>query len=775
MEIRDSKDILEDIKELVNSKGYIYALCLIIMEDFHFDVEQMHEINYWNRLNKNEISLLLGFLIQNSISLEKPDSPFDLIDLKKKTNSLMEELHHSTNKSMYEKFRNLVETLPSENKPSKLEFFGGENSFIEPIFYSGDGIYDFQYLEYLERKYKYDEEWLIKNRNFRFNEVIAIASRIKQLHQEKIKKVFFFGLKENKDKIIRKIKKNRFITKSSQNKSIDKYLSMMEFYQFRELFETEKHIENGFSKEEVVEKGWNSFYNGLLNLFCISLDDFSEQINISDFLTNFSISVNSKGLNNHFKNIGDFNLFTAKPIIQFDSKRYFIPIVFSVFEAVYESPYYWMLEDKIYHDKLSHNRGIVGEVITYELLERVFGAKRVFKSIRIESKKGHDDTDIDVLCVLGSKALCVQVKSKKLTQLSRKGNFEQLQKDFKAAVQDAFKQGLICRERILEKSATFYDSTGSRIELSEEIDEVYILGITTENYPTLTHQTSILLEKNDNSPHPLFLTIFDLELVLFYLYNPYDFLYYVRQRIQLMEYFNANEEIHYLGYHLTNKLWRDAKADFIQIDTSLGQLIDRNYYPLKLGIETSPKGDRIKSRWQNKDFEVLCKQLDDLDTPKVTDVIFHLLDWSEQSRDNLINQIKKAKALTINDNSWHNFSIMAGPERSTFGLTYISWENYNSDELMKRLLWLSRGRKYKSKADYWIGIGCLKNSPRFVDGLVFSNEKWCYDELLEEEIKDMFDGENKGTPIKFSKKTGRNEQCPCGSRKKYKYCCGRSS
>ncbi|MGN6603440.1 MAG: SEC-C metal-binding domain-containing protein [Ginsengibacter sp.] len=775
MAIRDSKDILDDIKELVNSKGYIYALCLIIMEDFHFNVEQMHEINYWNRLNKNEISLLLGFLIQNSISLEKPNSPFDLIDLKKNTNSLMEELHRSLNKSMYERFRNLIETIPSANQPSKLEFFGGEKSFIEPIFYSGDGIYDFQYLEYLERKYKYDEEWLRENRNFRFNETIEITLRIKQLHQEKIKKVSFLGLKDDKQKIIKEIKKDKSISKNSQSKNIDEYFSLMEFYQFRELFETEKHIENGFTKEEILERGWNSFYKGLLDLFCISPDDFNEEINISSFLTNFSIPANSKGLNIQFKNIGDFNLFTAKPIIQLDSKRYFVPIIFSVFEAVYEGPYYWMLEDKKYHDKLAHNRGKVGEVIVYELLEKVFGAKRVFKSIRIESRKGHDDTDIDILCLLGSKALCVQVKSKKLTQLSRKGNFEQLQKDFKGAVQDAYKQGVICRERIIEKSATFYDSTGNTIELSEEIDEVYILGVTTENYPALAHQTSILLDKNNNSPHPLFLTIFDLELVLFYLDNPYDFLYYVRQRIELMEYFHANEEIHYLGYHLTNKLWRDTKADFIQIDTSLGQLIDRNYYPFKLGIETSSTGDRIRSRWKNEDFEILCKQLDDLNTPKVTDVIFHLLDWSEQSRDNLINHIKKVKALTDDDNSSHNFSLMAGPERSTFGLTYISWGNYNSEELMKRLLIHSRARKYKSKADYWIGIGCLKNSPRFVDGIVFNDTKWSYNELLEDEIKDMFEGKNKGTRIKLGKKIGRNEPCLCGSRKKYKHCCGRLS
>lgn len=773
MEIRDAKDIIADLKELVISRGYIYSLCLIIMEDFHFEIEKMHEVNNWDRLNKNEVSLILGLLIQNPISLDKPDSPFDLLELKKRTYTLMEELHRSTNKPMIDKFKNLLANKNSENQLSKKEFFGGENSFIEPIFYAGDGIYDFQYLEYLGRKYKYDESWLKEKRKFNFNEIIEITSKLKLLHQEKISRVSFLGLKENKSQLIKELKKDKLIPKKDRKRNLDEFLSMMELYQFHELFDTDSHIKNGLTNEEIYESGWSSFYEGLLDLLCISPDEFDAHLNISNFLENFSISTDHNGLNAQFNNIGDFNLFTSKPIIKLDNNRYFIPITFSVFEAVYESPYYWMLDDKKYHTKLSDHRGKVGEEITFELLKNVFGSSRVFKSVRIESKKGHDDTDIDVLCILGSKALCVQVKSKKLTQLSRKGNFEQLQKDFKGAVQDAYNQGKICRERILENSATFYNSDGIKIKLSEDIEEVYLLGVTTENYPTLTHQTAILLDKEGSSPHPLFLTIFDLELVLFYLNNPYDFLYYIRQRIKLMDYFIADEEIHFLAYHLINKLWKDSKANFIQIDTSLGQLIDRNYYPFKLGIETSSKNDRIQNRWKNEDFNTLCNQLSSLTSPKVTDIIFHLLDWSEQSRDNLINQIKRTKAQTEIDSSWHNFSMLAGPERSSFGLTFISWENNNSEELMRILLKLSRGRKYKSRADHWIGIGCLKDSKRFVDGFVFNDQKWVYDELMEEEIEGMFEGKNKGTSIKFGKKIGRNEPCPCCSGKKYKHCCSK--
>lgn len=770
MDLRKSPQVLDDIKTLVKEDGFIYALCLIIVEDFHYNVEEMHQVDNRARLNKNEISLLLGFLIQNEFSLNKPDSPFDLIDLKKRTRKLMEELHWSTMIPSIEKFKPLIEN-PGQ-KPSKEEFFGGENMFIEPIFYAGDGIYDFQYLEYLEKKYKYDESWLKDNANFFFDEVIQIAFKIKLIHQKKFEKVNFLSLNEKKEEIIESIKKDKSIPNKKWKRDLDKLLAMLEFYQFYELFDSEKHFEEKLLKEDISEKGWNSFYNGLINLFVIEKSDFEEE-NISSFLENFSIPSFSKERNSQFKNIGDFNLFSAKPIIPLEGGKYFVPIAFSVFEAVYESPYYWLSADNDYCTKLAENRGKVGEEITFDLLQNIFGLGRTYKSVKIESKKGYTATDIDVLCILGSKALCVQVKSKKLTQLSRKGSFEHLKKDFKGAVQNAYEQGLVSKERILEKKATFYNKNGDKIELSEDIEDVYLLVITTENYPTLTHQSFTLLDKKSSNPHPLILTVFDLELIGHYLPNPYDFLYYVRQRIDLMEYYRADEEMYFLGYHLINKLWRNPNYDGVMIDSEFGQLIDRNYYPLKLGIHTSSKTDKIGNRWKNQGFEKLCQEIDDLNSAKSTDIIFHLLDWSQESRENLIKTINVTKSKTLKDSEQHNFSILSGPVRSTFGLTYISFHNDDLNHLSRRLLTLCKGRKYKSKADYWIGIGSLKTSGRIVDALVFSEEKWKYNQTLEEKIKLMFEGENKGREVKLGRKIGRNEYCPCGSGKKYKKCCGR--
>src|SRR5208282_5071381 len=106
---------------------------------------------------------------------------------------------------------------------------------------------------------------------------------------------------------------------------------------------------------------------------------------------------------------------------------------------------------------------------------------------------------------------------------------------------------------------------GQEIRLSERIDDVYIMAVTTETYPALTHQAHIFLEKPEGNPNPIVLSVFDLELVGYYLPDPFDFLYYIRQRIRLMDTVSAAEEMTYLGYHLRSKLWKAPGEDFLSL------------------------------------------------------------------------------------------------------------------------------------------------------------------------------------------------------------------
>jgi len=771
--LRSISSVLSDIKRLIKEKGYIYALCMILFEDFRVALEKLHEIDYQARLSTKEASLLVGFLIQNKVDFSLPERWQAVADLKKKTYELMEELHNSFHNAFLDKLEENIEVPVKEEsyRQAKKDFFGTGNMLIESIFYSGDGVYDFQYLDFLEDKYKLDRDWLLKNKGFDTSQVKTFVIQVKDILQEKSKKVRHYSLKENKPTYLKKVKKQDPI--ADAEKVVDEALSWLEFYQYVELFKEHLDSEDTLSKEELRDKSWESFYRELIELFVIRKTDFDDEISAEHLLNTFSLSY-EPGLNANFQAIGDFNLINAKPIIKLDEERYFVPIGYLLSEAVYETPFYWMQDDENYSDKAGKNRGLTGENLAYNLLQNIFGKQRTFGSVKISSKKGQDDTDIDVLCILGSKALCVQVKSKKLTLLSRTGNDKQLQEDFQGAAQDAYNQCLISRKRILEGQSRFFDKNHNEITLSEEIDDVYLIAITTENYPSLTHQADVMLEKDESDPYPLIATVFDLELIIQYLPDPYDFLYYIKQRTSLMEYFKAGEEIIFLGYHLDQKLWKQPRSDLLMILPDFGQLIDRNYYPQKAGVEVSDEGDAIKNKWKNEDFDKLCSQIKLLNAAKTTDIIFHLLDWSGEGRKNLVEVMAKTKRKTLKDGKSHDFSMPPDEAyKPRLGASYYSLNADNIAELQNRLLSLCEARKYRSKGDLWIGFGSLMSSSNIIDAVVFNDQAWKYDAELEKFSKALLDKQRHGRQIRLGEKVGRNGKCPCGSSRKYKFCCGK--
>lgn len=56
--MRKTETVIKDLKSLINSKGYIYALCMILFEDFHINPEKIQEIDHRKRISTEEASLL---------------------------------------------------------------------------------------------------------------------------------------------------------------------------------------------------------------------------------------------------------------------------------------------------------------------------------------------------------------------------------------------------------------------------------------------------------------------------------------------------------------------------------------------------------------------------------------------------------------------------------------------------------------------------------------------------------------------------------------------
>lgn len=411
------------------------------------------------------------------------------------------------------------------NNPSEniFDFFNNGLMFKEAMFYSGTGAYDYQYTKWVTEKYKYDADWLLKSKSINLDKLPDFYHSLKMLQQAKLNKLKFESEETFRDKLL-------------------------------DVFT--------LSKDEIVAK--DKDFAGILENFILDL---------------------KQPQNQNFKDVGDFNILAEKPIIELTKGNYFIPMPYDLSEAIYDSPFYWMNSDENYRSKAQFNRGEIAEEITYKIIEKIFGTNNTLQNLIIKKSKSTMVTDIDILAIKDDKAIIFQVKSKKLTALSKKGNIDAIQSDFKKAVKDAYEQGLTAEECL--KSSNDYQfvlKSEPDFKFDFDINKSLVVTIVLDDYPAITHQTHILLGK-EYKEFPVALNIFDLEIVAKYLNTSEKFIDYIERRVKFSQYYKADNELGFLGFHLKKGLQKFPDSDIIALDESWAQFFDEDYYGEISGVK----------------------------------------------------------------------------------------------------------------------------------------------------------------------------------------------
>ncbi len=582
---------------------------------------------------------------------------------------------------------------------------------VEPIFYGEDGAYDFQYLEMAKRRYRKDEPWIQHHLGTNWRSILEIAGQLKRLAQVRL---------------------GRLHTAPTFQEMSLQCLAIF-----------------SFNPEDVK--------------------DVSQEA-VGSFLDAFSLAPGNA--NEGFRAVGAYNAVHSHPVIRLDGDRYFLPIFFNLAKSIYESPYYWMLGDSKYKETGLSNRGDATEEIAFELLTRVFGEENVRRGVKIRNRT-QDVTDIDVLAFAGNKAVIVQAKSKKLTMASRGGDGESLKGDFQEAVQDAYEQALLSRKAVLEAGNSLTAGEERPFPLKETIDEAYLICLTGDHYPAVTTQVVSYLQKGGDDPYPLAMSIFDLDIVTSYLEDPFDLLYYMRQRSAHAAHFRSDSEMALLAFHLRNKLYATDEADLIYIDQGMAGLIDANFPVVKGHYPKTKAAGRLFHQWRNEEFERFVRQVKIIDQSGMTDALFFLFDLAGPGADNLIGIIQRAKRATRLDGELHDATIPF-PHHAR-GITFVSYPQTSSHVEEQRyhdhFRGLAMARKYKSRANEWLAIASRSDDHGPFNLLWYSKESWQPDSDLDYLAKVLL---KPGRAIHANgRKLGRNDQCACGSGLKFKRCHGR--
>jgi SEC-C motif family protein len=737
------KEIFNLLSDLCAKPGFIHALVDMHFSDNYFKADEKnnftvsqvakHEADR-SKLNRNEVNTLLALVIKNNkkFIMDKLPNEDVLIEYKIQAYRLLEQFHNILTEGSR---NNFIESLSSvklnEIKSIEKDIFINKDFLREAIFYSGDGVYDFQYQWLGFYKYRHDNNWISENKGFSVDWLnprlpISFFNIIFHLHHQKTDK-------------LKPISINDFI----------------------------------YSKYEIINFITELFGDDAGRCFPVDV--------MLNFMTSFSIDDNLMTRFEKFNEFDDFNPIVAFPFIKLGDEKYFLLDIYTLAQAFYETPFFWFLEDKEYKNTASDNRGQFTEEFTYQILCHAFGKENVWinvdlypKSNQIQSQKDKAG-EIDILVNIQGTALVFQAKSKKLTLDARKGNISKINSDFASSIQAAYNQSFECSRILLSNN---YIAKIDGIEIAiPEVNYCIPICVLSEHFPALTAQIRWFLKENTDLciAQALVLDVFLLQLMQVTLKTPLEFLHFIFSLSKVRKNFLSNTQIDLLSQHLIRNILCSNEADMYMLDNGVSAQLDLYLTQEFRGIKFNKNDMELPSCWlkyQNTYWYKLFEFCSSLDTSDKVSFGLELMRFSEEDIESYNNLINKINSNFILDRS-RKFSDFHISFNTNFGITVYVYQDVIVDKIFKnQVVEHAKLSKYRAKADLWAGL--IVSTTGSVKYIKVVNNKWEFNNELQTKIQKLVSKSKPKILVNkkiIARKIGRNDPCPCNSGKKYKKCC----
>ena len=584
----------------------------------------------------------------------------------------------------------------------------------EPIFYGGESAYSFQYRDLSPKKYARDNDWLTANKGFSIQAARDVVHAICRMHDEKS---------------IATLRALRGIPPDQWTFLPGDTFTAKEVAAFA-------HVD-----ASIVEK----------------------------VLTTFALPKGER--NPQFNALHDFNIANALPVIPLGEDKYALFHIYSLVEALYESPFYWMGADKAYVSTAMRHRGLFTEEFSVECLARVFGKDRAHSNVDIFETKDTKVGEIDVLVLFGNRAIVLQAKSKRLTLEARRGNDGQIRDDFKKSIQDSCDQAYKCARMLGDTKYTLRDGASKEIATPMPIKDVYVLCVVSDHYPALSFQARQFLQfpSIDGVSPPFVLDVFTLDAMTEMLETPLQLLSYVDRRTKYSDKLMAAHELTILSYHLKQNLWLSEEHDMLHDDISTD--LDLAMLARRDGIPAKRTPDGILTRFAATALGRFVKEIEVRPDPGTIDLGFMLLTLCEKTVVEVSKGIEELARRGRADGKSHDLTIGLGKGGTGFTV------HCNNDPVEIAGPALQRhchARKYTEHAQTWFGV-CVRHSDTSLRFGLNLDYAWERNDEMDALTGSMAKPGELSALLKHSatgtRKIGRNEPCPCGSGKKYKKCC----
>lgn len=713
---RSEAEIFEELITLTAQPGYVHAVASICYRDNFVSFQCEHKASDIahlfdkNRLNRNEISILLGLMMRQSLDLIEIDEA-TLRSYISRTDELLGKLHDAMTGLT------LGELMAQTQQNSSMDDFWQGAMLREPIFYGAESAYSFQYRDLFAEKYAPDDRWLESVMGFSSGQALGVATAMCSLMNARA---------TNGARSTGKIQVGEAPTGL-----------VLELFEF-----TAQEIAHCSGQELTVVEA------------------------VFKALTYF-------GDNSQFREIGDFNQVAATPLLPTGRGSVLLFSHYSIYEALYESPFFWMNQDKDYKQQASDNRGAFTEQCSQRRLSAVFGRANVYTNVNLLEGK-RIVAEADVLVTFGDRIIIVQAKAKKLTLAARKGSDGHIKADFAAAIQKAYDQAAECAAAINSGRCRLEDDGGNAVVLPKRIKEIYPFCVVSDHYPALAFQASQYLKYNaDELVRPPFvMDVFLLDVLAEMLDTPLRFLSYVQMRLKCVNKLVMGHELTALAYHLRCNLWLNDEYSMVMLEDSIAAELDTAMTVRRESLPGQRIPEGILTKMKGTYFERLIEQIERTPDPAVLELGFTLLSMGEEACKAVHKAIEGLIAMAEVDGKRHDFTL--GLSGAGGGIC-IHCNPTPTEEAIKSLEKHCSRRKYAQQAAEWYGVSVgLKGEIQFGITLNFPYEHSLEMDKITEGMKPSL---TLGRAIKtmeralIPRKYGRNELCHCGSEIKYKKCC----
>lgn len=716
---RPEEQIFTELGAICRSPGFVHALAYFCFRDsvVTFD-ESMQAADMANMFSAERLirtEIITLYGLMIQGELNFEIPSVDALEHYVRTSEqLLAEIHNGMNEVAFAKI------FPAKGIDSDANPFITGEALREAIFYSAESAYSHQYRDFLPLKYRADNEWLLANKGVYIEEIKTVIHAVSDQWSENAV--------------------NELNALRAQPASI----TLLPCFQF-----SGESIANrtGIAHDKVQR---------ILELFSLA----------------------TTPCNPGFTGLNEFNIVSATPLLKTPDGKYAMFGIYTLVEAAYDTPFYWMCDDQAYLPKAMDNRGYFTESFTADRLLKVFGKANVFSNALIfkkgkgEKSKGGEIAEIDVLVLFGERAIVLQAKSKRLTMEAKRGNDGVLKKDFKKAIQKAYEQAILCANYLCDPAYELRDSDGNLLEIPAKFKDIYPICAISDHYQALSFQAAHFLDIKSTPPiaPPFVMDIFLIDTMTEMLNSPLQLLSYIDRRCKYSNRIMASHELVILGYHLKNNLWFDDEMNLVMLHDDIAVDLDIAMAVRRDAVSGKQTPDGILTRFVDTPIGKIVHQIEAANDPAVIDLGFLILTLNSDTINSLDGGLAILNRQAAGDGKVHDVTIGL---KDQSGLT-IHFTSESVEIAAPRLEHHCTIRKYGCKAPNWYGV-CIDPKDGSLRFGFNAEYPWKQNEQLEEAFKSMPTGlilnsQVLQTEVK-SHRPGRNDPCLCGSGKKYKKCC----